>query len=213
MKLYDFAFSPNCRKVRSVAYELGVELELVAVDLVKEERRGSAFLAINPNGLVPVLEDGDFILWESNAIIHYLATTASRPGAPSLVPSDARARAEVERWLCWQLAHFGPAVRKVAFERIAKKITGRGVPDQSLIELGIAEFKKCSRILEASLGNKEYVVGELSLADFALASFYSLAEPCGLEVRTYPRVDAWLGRMLTRESMKRALADAEALMR
>ena len=75
MKLYDFAPSPNCRKVRAVAYELGIELEHVPVDLLAGETRLPQFVAKNPNGRVPLLEDGDLLLWESNAITGYLALT------------------------------------------------------------------------------------------------------------------------------------------
>src|SRR6266545_1613550 len=179
MKLYDFAFSPNCRKVRAVAYEIGVPLEHVPIDLLKGEQRGPDFLARNPNGRVPLLEDGDLRLWESNAIILYLATT--RGGAPPLVPAGPRERAEVDRWLSWQSAHLSPAMTKVAFERIVKKLTGQGAPDQALIDLGTAEFEKLSAVLDASLGEKEYLAGRLSVADFALASHYSLAGACGLD--------------------------------
>ncbi len=129
MKLYDFAFSPNCRKVRAVAYEIGVPLEHVPIDLLKGEQRGPDFLARNPNGRVPLLEDGDLRLWESNAIILYLATT--RGGAPPLVPAGPRERAEVDRWLSWQSAHLSPAMTKVAFERIVKKLTAQGLALQS----------------------------------------------------------------------------------
>ncbi len=214
MKLYDFPFSPNSRKVRAVAYELGLELELAPVDLLKGEQRAPAFLAKNPNGRVPVLQDGDFVLWESIAIIRYLATKDGRsPGAPSLVPAGAREQADMDRWLAWQLAHLAPATSKVAFERIVKKLTGQGVPDQAAIDLGTEEFGKLTAILDASLGTKEYVTGRLTLADFALASHYSIASSCGLDVTPYTRVNAWLARMLARTSMKRALSDAHGAMR
>src|SRR5688572_130763 len=105
MKLYDFPFSPNCRKVRAVAYELGIELATSRVDILKGEQRAPAFLAKNPNAKVPVLEDGDFILWESTAIMRYLAAKSSS----SLLPTEPRAGAEVDRWLSWGLAHLQPA--------------------------------------------------------------------------------------------------------
>ncbi|MEJ7729298.1 MAG: glutathione S-transferase N-terminal domain-containing protein [Polyangiaceae bacterium] len=79
MKLHDFAFSPNSRKVRAVAYELGIPLEYVHVDLVRNASRAPAFLQLNPNGRVPVLVDGDLVLWESTAILRYLS--AKRGGA------------------------------------------------------------------------------------------------------------------------------------
>jgi glutathione S-transferase len=209
MKLYDYAFSPNCRKVRAVGYELGVTFEYAPVNLLKGEQRAPAFLAKNPNGRVPVLEDGDQVLWESNAILLYLA--AKYAGPTPLVPPELRDRAEVDRWLAWQLAHLSPATSKVAFERIVKKLTGQGAPDPVQIEAGTAEFAKLSAILDASLGGKEYVAGRLSVADFALAAVYSIASACGLDFTQYEKLGAWLDRLLARDSMQRALADAAAV--
>jgi glutathione S-transferase len=209
MKLYDFAFSPNCRKVRAVAYELGVPLESVHVDLLTGESRAPAFLAMNPNGRVPVLVDGDFVLWESTAIMRYLSAKKGR----ALVPATEQGQAEVDRWLAWQLAHLGPAMSKVAFELVVKKLTGQGAPDEAAILAGSAEFAKLTATLDAALDGRDYLAGTLSLADFALASHYSLAPVCGLDIAPYPRVNAWLARVLGRDSMKRALADAHAIVR
>ena len=208
MKLYDFAFSPNCRKVRAVAYELGVTLESVHIDLIRGSQRAPDFLALNPNGRVPVLMDGDFVLNESMAIMRYLS--AKHGGA--LVPSSARGQADLDRWLSWQLAHLGPAMGKVAFERVVKKLTGQGAPDQAAIDLGSAEFAKLSAILDAALEHREYLAGTLSLCDFALAAHYSLAPACGLDTARFTHLTAWLARVLSRDSMKRALADASSIM-
>jgi len=204
MKLYDFPFSPNCRKVRAVAYELGVAFEHVPVDLLRGESHTTEFLKRNPMGRVPVLEDGDFVLWESTAIVRYLAA------GTALIPSEPRASADVDRWIAWQLAHLQPAMRKVAFERIVKRLTRQGAPDQALIDAGTAEFAAMSEILDGALVGREYVAGRLSIADFVLAAHYSLAEACGLELSLL-RVRAWLERMLARDSMKRALADAQSM--
>lgn len=209
MKIYDFAFSPNCRKVRAVAYELGVSLEPVHVDLVRGGQKTPAFLAINPNGRVPVLVDGELVLWESTAIMRYLS--ARHGGA--LMPSTARGQAEVDRWLSWQLAHLGPAMSKVAFERVVKRLTGQGAPDEAAIATGSAEFAKLSAVLEQSLSGRLYLADSLSLADFALASHYSLASMCGLDLAPFPELTRWLERLLARDSMKRALADAQATIR
>jgi glutathione S-transferase len=211
MRVYDFAFSPNCRKVRAVAYELGMNLEYVHINLIKGESRTPAFLAKNPNGRVPLLEDGDLLLWESTAIMRYLV--AKHGGQPSLLPTGIRELAEVDRWLAWQLAHLSPAIGKVAFERIVKKLTGQGAPDPAAIEAGTREFGTLTAVLDASLTGKEYVAGRLSVADFALAAHYSIAESCGLDMRQHPRANAWLERVLARDSMKRALEDARREMR
>jgi glutathione S-transferase len=206
MKIYDFPLSPNCRKVRAIVYELGQTPEFVPVHLFKGEQHEPYIVALNPNEKVPILVDGDFTLWESNAIVAYLAHGSA------LLPTSPRERADVERWADWQLAHMGPAIGKVAYQRLVKPMLGQGQPDAGIVEQGIAEYAKFASVLDASLGDKQYVAGRLSIADFILASVFSLGATVGLEAAPYPKVNAWLGRVLARESMKRALADAQAAM-
>jgi glutathione S-transferase len=146
MKIYDFPLSPNCRKVRAIVYELGLSAEFVPVNLFKGEQHKPEILALNPNAKAPILVDGDFVLWESNAIASYLARDSN------LLPTTPRERADVARWADWQLAHFGPAVRKVAFERVVKPMTGKGQPDLAIVEEGTAEYEKLAGVLDASLG-------------------------------------------------------------
>jgi glutathione S-transferase len=203
MQLYDFAFSPNCRKVRAVAYELGITLEYKPIDLLQGEQKSPAYLARNPMGRVPVLQDGDLVLWESTAIIRYLAA------ATDLVPTERRVAAEVDRWIAWQLAHLQPAMSKVAFQRIVKRLTRQGPPDEEIVAAGTAEFATMTAVLDGALARREYVAGPLSIADFALAAHYSLTRACELSLDGFPRVESWLTRMVERDSMKRALADAE----
>ena len=101
----------------------------------------------------------------------------------------------------------------MSFERIVKKIVpGLGAPDERAIADGTAEFQKLTGILDGALEGKEYLAGALSLADFALAAHYSVAGVAGLDVSPYPRARVWLGRMLARESMRRAIADGRANM-
>ncbi len=205
MKLYQFAVSPNCQKVVALAHEVGTPLDVASVQLFKGEARTPAMLAKNPNGKLPILEDGDFVLWESTAMLAYIATKAGRG---DLAPTTPRERAEVDRWTSWQGAHFGPAIRKVAFERIVKKLGGLGAPDEAVVKAGIEEFAVTANVLEQSLGTKEYVCGRLSIADFALAPYAALTESCGLDLGPYPKAKAWLGRMAARDSMKKTLAAA-----
>lgn len=204
VKLYDFPFSPNCRKVRAVAYELGIAFDHEHVDLLTGAQRTPAFLARNPNGRVPVLEDGDLVLWESTAIIRYLAA-----GTP-LAPTEPRLAAEVDRWISWQLAHLAPAMSKVAFENIVKRLTRRGEPDAARIAEGTAEFDRLTEVLDGALADRAFVAGPLSLADFALAAHYSLASAARLDLTRHRRVEVWLERIAARDSMKRALSDAQA---
>jgi glutathione S-transferase len=205
MKLYQLPFSPNCQKVVALAHEVGTPLELAAVELFKGEARTPAMLAKNPNGKVPILEDGDFVLWESAAMLPYIAAKAGRG---DLAPTTPRERAEVDRWTAWQGAHFGPAIRKVAFERIVKKLVGRGAPDEAVVKAGMEEFAVTASVLEQSLGSKEYVCGRLTVADFHLAPYAALTASCGLDLGAYPKAAAWLDRMLARDSMQKTMAAA-----
>ena len=205
MKLYQFPFSPSCQKVVALAHEVGVPLELVTVELFKGEARTPAMRAKNPNGKLPILEDGDFVLWESAAMLAYIAAKAGRA---DLAPTTPRERAEVDRWTAWEGAHFGPAIRKVAFERVVKKLVGQGAPDEAVVKVGVAEFAATASVLEQSLGTKEYLCGRLTIADFDLAPYAVLAASCGLDFGPYPNAQAWLGRMTARDSMKKTLAAA-----
>ena len=168
MKIYDFPLSPNCRKVRAIVYELGLKVDFSPVNLFKGEQRTPEVAALNPNARVPILVDGDFVLWESNAIASYLAE------GTHLMPTTRRERADVERWGDWQLAHLGPAISKVAFQRLVKPMTGQGQPDAAVVAEGTADYAKFTAVLEASLGQREYVAGRLSIADFILASMFTI---------------------------------------
>lgn len=208
MKIYDFAASPNARKVRSVAYELGLTPEFVVVNIFKGENRSPEFLAKNPNGLIPVLEDGDLVVWESNAIINYLA--AQRPEA-GLLPTDARARADVDRWMFWQSSHLGHAVVDVAYERVVKRVMG-STPDEERIKRGLTALQSSCQLLDKHLEGKEFVTGKLSVADFAIASLLSLREMADLPLGSFSNLMAWQRRIEGRPSFQKALADAAAIM-
>jgi glutathione S-transferase len=205
MKLYQHPLSPNCQKVVALAHEVGTPLHLATLDIFKGESRTPAILAKNPNGKVPILEDGDLVLWESTAMIAYIAAKAGRQ---DLAPTTPRERADVDRWTLWEGAHFGPAIRKVAFERIVKKLAGLGAPDEAMVKVGTEEFAARASVLEQGLGTKEYLCGRLTIADFALAPYAELAATCGLDFEPYPKAKAWLARMAARDSMKHTLAAA-----
>lgn len=205
MKLYQFNLSPNCQKVVAVAHEAGVPLSIVDIDLFKGEAKSPALVAKNPNGRVPILEDGDFVLWESNAMLAYVASRADRT---DLAPTAPRDRADVDRWLAWSIAHWGPAVRKVAFERIVKKLGGLGAPDEAAVRAGTEEFAVVAAVLDRSLAGRDYLCDRLTIADFAHVTYAALCESAGLDLAPYPNVSRWLGRMLERDSMKRTLAAA-----
>jgi glutathione S-transferase len=203
MKLYQFPLSPNCQKVVALAHEVGVPLETAHVDLFRGGSRTPEMRAMNPNGKVPILEDGDFILWESNAMLGYIAAKADRH---DLAPSTPRERADVDRWLAWHNAHLGPALGKIAFERVVKKLAGMGPPDEAVVAAGLREWGETAKVLDIVLATKQHVCGRLTIADFALAAPVNLAQTCGLDLADFPNVRSWLERMVARDSFQKTLA-------
>ena len=177
MKLYGFPPSPNTWKVRALAAHLGVPLELEFIDLSKGAQHAPAYLALNPTGRTPTLVDGDFKLWESNAILQYIAGKS----ANSLWPNDARTRADIARWQFWQLAHWGAeACQPLTFQRLVKKILNLGPPDEAAIAKGIEAFNKEAKMLDAHLAKQPYLVGkDLTIADFAVARAAALCQGGG----------------------------------
>jgi glutathione S-transferase len=193
MKLYGFPPSPNTWKVRAVAAHLGIPLELEFVDLTKGEHRLPAYLALNPTARAPVLVDGDFTLWESNAIMQYLASRT--PNA--LWPDDGRARADIARWQSWQLAHWGAeACEPLIIERLVKQLLQLGRLDDAIIAKSTEAFHRESRVLDAHLSRQPYLVGTaLTLADFTVAAPLFYSKEAELPVAQYHHLRDWFTRV------------------
>lgn len=203
MKLYSSPGSPNALRTRAVAYELGLDPEIVTVSIQKGENRTPEFLALNPHGRVPTLVDGDVVLWESRAIDAYLATKYPERG---LYPADLVQRAVIDEWSYWQAIHLGPSMQRVAFERVQKKAFGRGEPDEAAIAGELKPIADMLGILDAALAGKEWIAGTLSIADFALASTFMLRKPAKLGVEAFPNVTAWIERLEALPSWQKAIA-------
>ena len=193
MKLYGFPPSLNTWKVRAVAAHLGVPLELEFVDLTKGGSHTPAYLALNPTGRTPTLVDGDFKLWESTAIMQYIASR--RPNA--LWPDEARARADIMRWQSWQLAHWSKeGCEPLLFQRLVKKILNLGPPDEAAVAKGLEAFHKEAKVLDAHLTKQPYLVGKnLSLADFSVAAPLFYADRADLPVAPYAHIKDWFARV------------------
>jgi len=193
MKLYGFPPSPNTWKVRAVAAHLGLPLELQFVDLTKGQQRTPDYLAINPTGRTPTLVDGDFVLGESTAIMQYLADQTPN----TLWPNDVRARADIVRWQCWQLAHWnGEACQPLVFQRLVKKLLNMGAPEAAVVDNATEAFKREAQMLDAHLARRGYLVGSaVTLADFSAAAPLFYSKEAELPVASYPRVQDWFARV------------------
>jgi glutathione S-transferase len=195
LKILGKASSINVRKVLWTCEEIGRPFVL------EEPVLGSAeFRALNPNGLMPVIVDGDFVLWESNTIIRYLVNDAS---AANLLPQEPRARAHVERWIDWQATEFNAAWR-YAFQALVRKSAAH--QDAESIKTSIRDWSKAVAIVEGQLARSgAYMAG----AAFTLADI-----PIGLSVHRwfttpipnrpgFPAVSAYYERLSERPGFVR----------
>jgi glutathione S-transferase len=188
MDFYTNPASPNCRKVDAVAKQLGIELNTKLIDLRSGEHRTPAYLAINPNGKIPTLVDGDVKLWESNAIQCYIASKTDTELWPR-----SNLRYDVMRWQAWELAHFGAAARALIRERVVKPLLGLGETDAARCQEEEANFKRFGAVLDGHLKGKRFLVADqLTIADFCVASSLTLAEAAKLPLSDFGNVRSWL---------------------
>jgi glutathione S-transferase len=201
MQLYVNLMSPNVRRVRLTAAVLGLRLEERNVDLARREQRKPEFLAVNPNGAVPALVDGDFVLTESRAIMQYLASKKPESG---LLPREERPRFDVIRWQFWDAAHFSPQLGTLTFQKVLKPGMGMGEPDAAKVEEALANFRRFAAVLDERLRGRQHVVGDaLTLADLTLACSLMYAGQTEVPLAEFPHIDAWFSRISGMEAWKR----------
>jgi len=207
MRLYYHPLSSNSRRAVMTAIHLGASLELVVVDLLKGEHRAEDFLKLNPNGKVPLLDDGGFLLWESHAIMQYLADVT--PGQ-ALYPRDPQARADVNRWLFWSAYHFTPAVGVISRERVSKRMVGgSGEPDPAEIARGEALVMAAAGVLDAHLASRQWIAQDaLTLADLAIAAPLMHTAAAQLPVTGFAHLQAWFARVQALDAWKNSGAAA-----
>lgn len=201
MKLYHNPLSPNGRRVLLTAAYLGIALEDQVLDITKGEHKAPAYLAINPNGMIPTLVDGDLKLWESRGIIQYLAAKKPDRGA---LGKDETARADVTRWLCWDACHLAPNVGTLIFENVVKGMLGLGAPDPTAIEGASGEVRRFCGVLDTCLKGKRYLVGDQpTIADFSVASTFTYADALKLPVNEFANLKSWFDRISALDAWKK----------
>lgn len=204
MKLYYFE-TPNPRKPCAVAKYLESPVEFVRIDLAKGEHQTPEYLAINPNGKVPALVDGDINLWESHAIMAHLAVQAGS----DLWPSDSGQQIEVLRWLLWDVAHFSRHAGTLFFERVIKPNFGRGEPDQAAIEEATGFFKRFAGVLDSHLADNDYLVdNRLTIADFGVACMLPNAEAAQFPLDGCDNIIRWHDRLNELEAWRNPFPEA-----
>jgi glutathione S-transferase len=193
MKLYSMQASNNCRRVNATIAHLGLEVEIVEPNMMGGDLKKPEFLSLNPNGKVPTLVDGDFKLWESRAIMQYLAS--KKPGN-ELWPSDPRAQASIARWQFWEASHLSRGTGAFAFEKLFKPLFMKQQPDAAALQIGEKDFHTFAPVLNAELEGKDFIVGKtLTLADFSVGACFSYAEASGLPWGDYKNIRSWWARL------------------
>ncbi|SMF17660.1 glutathione S-transferase [Alteromonadaceae bacterium Bs31] len=188
MKIYGDKRSGNCYKIELCSRLLGIDYQFMAIDILQGETQRPEFLALNPNGKIPVVElDDGRVLWESNAIINYLALGSA------LLPRDPYQLAQVQQWQFFEQYSHEPYI---AVRRFIQKY--QGMPASRLDEYHAKKSggDKALAIMEQQFNKSLFLLGDtVTTADLSLFAYTHIAEEGGFELRLYPGVQAWLARI------------------
>jgi glutathione S-transferase len=211
MKLYIFPPSGRVLGIVALKNHLALDCEVQPINLGRGDQLTPQYLALNPNKKMPTLEDDGFVLWESNAILSYMA--AKRPDS-GLWPSDPRSQADVLRWLAWESAHWdAESIGMVSYEKASKAVLGLGPSDPAFIARGEQNFRRFAAVLDDSLKGKAWLVGErLTIADFSVGGLVPSAERMRLPVADFPEIVRWYNGLAALPAWQEALATGNAAM-
>ena len=196
LRIWGRMSSINVQKVVWTARELGLAFERIDAGGAFGGNRTPEYLRMNPNGKIPVIDDDGFVLWESNAIVRYLA---ARHGSGTLWPNDLRQRADADRWMDWHATELMPAMRNAFMQMIRTAPESRS---QQLIDESNAATEPLMAILEEHLAGRHYLCAQqFTVADIAVGA--SVHRWFGLPQPHAPRanVQAWYRRLMTRPAV------------
>ncbi len=187
--------TPNGWKASVTLEELGLPYTVHAINLGALEQKQPAFLAHNPNGRIPVIVDDGFAVFESGAIMIYLAEKTGR-----LLPTDAKARSLVLQWLMFQMGGVGPMMGQanVFFRYWPEKIP-------SVIDRYQGEGARLFGVLESRLKDHEFLAGDYSIADIANWCWVRTYKWSGIDIEPFPNVKRWLDIIRARPGAERGI--------
>ena len=189
MRLYYDPITVNCRKVAAGFILMNVPFEEARVDYLAGGHKAPEYLDINPNASLPALVDGDFKLWESNAILQY---AADKYEALTYYPREPKVRADIHRWQLWESAHWYPSCYVYLVENFVKPFM-KVETDRAAIEREAPNWHKLAGILEQRLTNQRWLCGEnVTLADIAVAAPIHLHPYQKLPLDMYPSLRRWM---------------------
>ena len=179
----------NCRKVLAGLKLIGADYTLTKVDYFKGEQKSPEVVAINPNATIPVMRDGDLVLWESNSILQY---AADKVGNASAYPTDLKTMADVNRWLLWECSAWFSTCYVHLVENCVKPLLGAET-DPAVLDGEAANFHKLAGIMDARLSGSAYLCSDQpTIADVAVASPMHLHGWAKLPLDDHPNVVRWM---------------------
>ncbi len=193
LKVWGYKESFNCQKVLWALGELGVEYELIPKGGQFGGNDDPAYRALNPNGRVPTIDDNGFVLWESNAIVRYLAEKFDFGG---LCPRDAQVRADADRWMTWQQTTIGADMRGLIISLFRTLPEKR---DPALVSRQIAAVANHWQLVDRHLAGRSYLTGEIfNMGDIPLGAYVSRWYKMDIERPKFGNLEAWYKRLCTR---------------
>ena len=194
LKIWGRLTSVNVQKVVWCANELGLEYERIEAGGKYGIVTTPQYLAMNPNALIPVIEDDGFVLWESNAIVRYLA---ARHGAGTLWSTDAKLRADADRWMDWQTTTFNPAIGPAFWQLIRTAPEKR---DAGVIETARVSGEKYLAVLDAHLATRDFVAGStFTMGDIPIGCSVDRWMKLPLARASHPHVERWYQALRARK--------------
>lgn len=194
--------TPNGVKITIMMEECGLPYKIIPVNISQNDQFKPDFLKISPNNKMPAIVDHDgpdgkpISVFESGAILQYLGRKTGK-----FYPKEERARVEVDEWLFWQMAGFGPMLGQTHHFRV---YAPEKVP--YAIERYTNEAKRLYGVLDHRLKDRDYVAGAYSIADMAIIGWARLWERQGQNIEEFPHVKKWMERVLVRPAVERGLA-------
>lgn len=182
--------------------ECGLSYKQIIPDMSKREHKAPEYLHINPNGKVPTLKDGNFVIWESIAINRYLAEKYK----PEFLGNTIEEKSLIDQWSVWSMTELQPPMVDLLIQMVFVPADKR---DQAIIEKAKSRIPDRLKILDNAIANKTYMIAnQFTLADLNLASVAKIGLSLGYDYKEYPNLTRWLMNIKERESFRKVSAMA-----
>ncbi len=193
MKIYWFKAQAPLR-VLALVKHLGINAQLIEIDMMAGGLRAPDYAALNPNMKAPTLVDGDLVLWEASAIMAHLCIQTGSDMWPARNPAE---QVELLRWLSWNDCHWSVAVAPFYFEHVIKSTYQLGPPDRELLEKSVADLTRYAAVLDGHLAERTHVAcGRLTIADFQLASMARYWRESDMPLQQLGNITRWLDELM-----------------